>query len=332
MSREKAQREGATTSVSSSDWFGKATQPNVSLGDGLDLVQNMLSQRQLFIAALRENLCGAGDAEPSSIHALSRQVKQLDDSLQFRLGLLRPEREAAWFRPAASEAWGPFQSSMLRESVLPQYAAQDFKKLKNFIKCAWRDRLPLTATFLQAKHSLLHLLLEANAQWQRIAQLPSPFSSMNLAAEEISWPDELWSPLLVEYVAKVRMALLEVRSQLDRIFSDLCLRCEQLWSHQEQLIEQQDAIRRQKSRNDHARHWREEFKQRRQGATMKSSAAKYRAALKCLGFDKEPDPEELRSRYRQLAKRWHPDLNNGDDTVFKDVSAAYRLIQHHVGR
>lgn len=332
MSKDKSHSEPSLQDARVSDWFVSATQPDVSLSAGLESVHSQLVRKQQFIEALRENLCGDQKHELSTIHSLSRLAKQLDDSLQFRLGLLRPEREAAWFRPAASDAWGPFQSSMLRDAVLPQYNAEDFKKFRNFVTCAWRDRLPLTASFLKTKQSLMHTLLEANAQWARLAQLPDPFSHVNLVQDNQQTLNELSSPSLIVYLKQVRAALMQVRDHLDRIFAELLRRCEQLWSFQEQLLEQQDAIRKQRSRNDQARQWRSEFRQRRQGASMKSSAAKYRAALKCLGFEKEPEPDELRSRYRQLAKRWHPDLNDGDDTVFKDVSAAYRLIQQHVGR
>ncbi len=48
-----------------------------------------------------------------------------------------------------------------------------------------------------------------------------------------------------------------------------------------------------------------------------------------LGVKREATQDEIRSAYRQLAKKLHPDLNPGDkqaEEKFKEVSAAYDLL------
>ena len=48
-----------------------------------------------------------------------------------------------------------------------------------------------------------------------------------------------------------------------------------------------------------------------------------------LGVAKSATPEEIRKAYRQLAKKFHPDLNPGDKNAeerFKDVSAANDML------
>ena len=48
-----------------------------------------------------------------------------------------------------------------------------------------------------------------------------------------------------------------------------------------------------------------------------------------LGVKREATPEEIRSAYRQLAKKLHPDLNPGDkgaEEKFKEVAGAYDLL------
>ena len=42
----------------------------------------------------------------------------------------------------------------------------------------------------------------------------------------------------------------------------------------------------------------------------------------------------MRSRYKELAKRFHPDLNNGDrgaEEKLKDVNRAYSLLRQRLG-
>lgn len=37
---------------------------------------------------------------------------------------------------------------------------------------------------------------------------------------------------------------------------------------------------------------------------------------------------ELRTQYRMLVKKYHPDLNNGDDKIFKKVQEAYSYLNN----
>ncbi len=57
---------------------------------------------------------------------------------------------------------------------------------------------------------------------------------------------------------------------------------------------------------------------------------KYKNYYKILGLQNAKATEdEIKSAYRRLAKRYHPDLNKGDDAVaemFKDVNEAYHVL------
>ena len=63
--------------------------------------------------------------------------------------------------------------------------------------------------------------------------------------------------------------------------------------------------------------------------TARSSALTLAAARALLGVAHDADERELRKAYREAAKRAHPDRPTGDAALFRDVQAAYRLLQDH---
>lgn len=60
-----------------------------------------------------------------------------------------------------------------------------------------------------------------------------------------------------------------------------------------------------------------------------------RVALGLLELEWPLDPATLKARYKELAKRYHPDANGGDRSAedrFKDINRAYSLLRSRVGR
>jgi len=55
-------------------------------------------------------------------------------------------------------------------------------------------------------------------------------------------------------------------------------------------------------------------------------AVEYRDYYKILGVDRKADDKAIKSAYRKLARKYHPDVNKGKDEKFKEISEAYEVL------
>lgn len=74
---------------------------------------------------------------------------------------------------------------------------------------------------------------------------------------------------------------------------------------------------------------------RRREAPRAEAPPELRAALGLLGLAWPLDQAQLKARYKELAKRYHPDANGGDRSAeerLKDINRAYSLLRRSLGR
>src|SRR5215475_13832233 len=57
-------------------------------------------------------------------------------------------------------------------------------------------------------------------------------------------------------------------------------------------------------------------------------ALEYKDYYKILGVDRTADDKTLKSAYRKLARKYHPDVAKGKDTAdrFKEINEAYEVL------
>lgn len=56
----------------------------------------------------------------------------------------------------------------------------------------------------------------------------------------------------------------------------------------------------------------------------------FQKALDSLNIVSRTTQSELKNQYLRLSKKHHPDMPDGSDEKFKEVSEAYKLIQHYM--
>jgi len=55
-------------------------------------------------------------------------------------------------------------------------------------------------------------------------------------------------------------------------------------------------------------------------------AVEYKDYYKILGVDRKADDKTIKSAYRKLARKYHPDVNKGQDARFKEIAEAYEVL------
>jgi DnaJ-class molecular chaperone len=55
-------------------------------------------------------------------------------------------------------------------------------------------------------------------------------------------------------------------------------------------------------------------------------AVEFKDYYRILGVDRSADDKAIKSAYRKLARKYHPDVNKGNDTRFKEINEAYEVL------
>src|SRR5881275_3105595 len=55
-------------------------------------------------------------------------------------------------------------------------------------------------------------------------------------------------------------------------------------------------------------------------------AVEFKDYYRILDVDRSADDKTIKSAYRKLARKYHPDVNKGQDARFKEISEAYEVL------
>jgi DnaJ domain len=311
------------------DWFLPAIESSGSVGHCLDAVISELRTRSAFVGAVKSCLVGRDGKGQDLLTHLAQKVKILGQTLDFRLGILAPDRPQAWFRPPAATSSGPFASALLPEPVFSGEEIWNVENLVSEIATAWESKSISSLTQVGDGPSLWRTLLTLNSELEGICTLPEPYSGFRLDI----LPDGLTLPLesrpLRAFLLNVRQEIISVREKLDDCKKRLWAASEPFWEAQKKS----QASQRFRSRvygsggAASAERAREEFRQRRT-RTLRAVflAPADMQAMQFMGFEELPSQTELRQRYLTMAKKLHPDRQDGRDENFKILSSAYERL------
>jgi hypothetical protein len=320
------------------DWFVAAIEASGTVGDCLGAVIDELSYRRDFITAVRLALTGPSPRGVDAVTDLSQRIRALENTLRFRLGILRPERPAAWFRAPAAVSSGPFAATMISEPVFNRYDPAATEQVRAALTECWRRETLDGLPFTDRESCLWRTLLGFNQELARIVQLPEPFAALRLDRLPDGLPAALDSRALRAFLLNVRGEAQATKERLTACYNELAAASERFWAMQERdapSFGRGDSARGNRlggfeGLNTGVGDMRAEFRRRRaetqrqtQEKGGKILSPRDLEALRFMSFEDYPAPEALRQRYLNMAKTLHPDRAGGDDHSFKELTRAY---------
>lgn len=308
------------------DWFEPATQNLGNLPASLDRLICIEESKLQFARCLRAALCNPVPHGPDRLTAFLQDVRLLQQTLQHRLGILAIDRPQAWFRHSPTQERGPFAVAVFEEPIFSRFDESRAVAIRHLLPELWRKRQASCLEFDPAV-SIWGRLLQLNFRLAQLNQLASPFSDVHLDELPEALPDELLTPALQGFAAQLAQRIKTCQKELD-----LCY--EQLWARSESFLY---AL--------HIQHLSEKARQH-QGASSKHShegprhntppppmdrrlPLHVRDALRFMSFGELPNFEDLRSRYRIMAHKYHPDRGGSEDR-FKALTQHYKLLLQHL--
>lgn len=312
------------------DWFMPAMRQLGGLNECLSQVIRIEQQRLAFAQGLQQSLCQYAGKSTDSLTELKRRGRELQQTIELRLGMLSPEREAPWFRAGSLLESGPFAPKVSQDPILLPFQPQQALELKQQIVQAWSAGNVPDFNFVKQGPCVWLELLEQNACFMRIMQvrvLSQTYSLLDLAEQ---LPDHLESQSLRLFLLNVKSLALAVREQLADMYRQLFQATAPFLErqHERALQAEQEAFRQTRLR-DSADDIREHLKSRRQEKWQRVSDEE-RQALDVLELNEWPDAALLKRKFRELAMRYHPDRDEGDAERFRRINAAYQRLHERM--
>ena len=320
----------ADTNEPRQDWFLGAIKADGTVDDCLEAVRRELEAKSSFLIGLKQVMAPRRKGGLDAVSELAARIKALENTLRFRLGILRADRPVTWFRAPVTTTSGPFSSALLDEPVFAPYDSRDLERVKAALNHLWQERRADPCPFESEIPCLWRTLLTLNAELSTLTKLPAPYAYLSLESLPDDLPPILESRSLRAFLLNVRNEVLSARARLATCHRDLRTKSEELWVVQASV---EPRLRRPQGQTQaHAESVREEMRRRRENRRLFMMNAADQRALSYLGFEQLPSADDLRRRYLELAKKLHPDRSGGDGDAFKELASAYsRLLARYEG-
>ena len=155
-----------------------------------------------------------------------------------------------------------------------------------------------------------------------ITNLQGDFKGANLLRLRNDIDPLLQTPSLQAFLKNVQAEALHLEARIEHLFKVLWGACEKFWSYQSTAHRQEINFKAFKVKFRKCEGLLEE---RREKTTKPKFGNPEQSALNMMGFRKLPNIDELKSKYREMARNHHPDMG-GDEVNFKKLNESYAIL------
>lgn len=304
------------------DWFSLGPDYSIGSPEMLRALSSDLKRKARLVDSLLDSFIKS-TAKGAGVLYLCQIAESLENTIELRTTNMFAENEGAWFREGVGVSVGPFGGKVDHSPILSRYNRQDVRKVKTELRSAFDNY-----------HSNVSSMTLGNCLWGQLLKLNEKYKSMNC----LDWeggcfridqlPDgidpSLMSGNLSKYLQDVRSSFLLARRTLDNCFQRLYKTSNQLWMYQEKLNVKEGF---NKSYNSNAKKIREEMADRRKAFVgARSVSLREREAYRYFGLEVTADSDEVKRKYRELAKKLHPDSASGSPEKFRYLTLMYQRL------
>lgn len=304
-----------------SDWFLPAVLASGNLKDSLDAAALIQKKRLTFLTQLRLKLWDQEKPDFDRLTRLGILSKDLERTLRFRLGLLNPERKPAWFRRSIKSDFGPFKAKALLDPVFLDYPEDQQERLEQQISAAYKAGRTGPLCFLGSGVCLWTYLLERKSELSELSVIEVDGSKLKLIELADSMPYWLNTASLRAFIKNVSIEYLSAEKTLETCFEQLWTASKIFWNH----------ARAERLRQPHVKQKQSFYDVSEPLFQTPFLSFEEMAALRFMGFEKAPDLTTLKSRFRQLARKMHPDVG-GNDESFRHLNNSFEKISDLISK
>ena len=158
-------------------------------------------------------------------------------------------------------------------------------------------------------------MLRLNENWHKIDRFSDRYPSIRLSEFDGSINEHVDSLALKAYLKRVKEHLLIARKKMDECF-------DYFMDYAHPFLKHQIVLSREFEQS--------QARFNKDGENLNSIySTPLNRALNFMGFEKKPDKEDLKKRYKSLAK-FHPDCPGGSSEKFKELSDAFQQIAKRI--
>ncbi len=306
------------------DWFASVMTYKGSVNDALESAKESLIARIDFVSALQVAFgdCSAGS---DNVTDLLEDVEAFEKTLDFRLSSLSSKNEGSWFRSGVTNKIGPFGTKIDESPVFTLYDKREASELRRQLNIAFENG-DCSVKAMRDGVSLWTKLLDLNSKYKRITTVNWRDQVYRLDCLPDGLDGVIVSSGVTGFLLNVRGVVLKTRKSLDQSFKRLYRSSNELWTRQASSTQQFDQSAKKKYHNQ-ARRVRDDMSERRKA--MKSNLTVSiieKEALRFMSLDVGVSEEEIKRRYREMAKKLHPDCDGGSPEKFRYLNKMYKRL------